>query len=883
MQQKRLLPVIGLLAALLTACGGGSSDGEPHGSNGNNGPGPGNGGGNTSFESSEELFDARVSPSLDFCRTCHVPGGVADTEAGERFMLSRNSAEDFVKVHTAWENLGQGVEDNRILTKASNTDPEPHSGGSPWPTSSQPYNDMRVILSCWDNPAGCAALLAGLSGGGIGEQLPLLGNPGKHFFVNRICDGAPDDTPINWDDDPRRLWTEETTRQEDYATYFSEEFKICKTDALYENQARLNAIRRERGQQEIHTAHRPATTCGQWRKVVANGLRFVTEEPTTDGIFSREANYYVIENILGLEIPDDPVLAQSMLDGLTTERYGQVPSPLHNPFPMPGEDPNATNGGSLNLPIQLIQDKDDDGKWNGKTGFTCGVCHTGQLGRGEVGQDFIRGQNEHGTYIGLPNTNNEAGMYLWEIQQAAVIDGTYFNGTPLPTPGWVINHTRGTHTADQDIAIMASARDAETLNYRGPVEMYLAMAPFTTFAAWQAGDEDSPAWWWFHNKARYLWAGILSSDATRGDMLFGGFNPNDGDWNKAREGDFDDLDAFLLSTEAPNYPYGFCSNADGTPAAGDSPHCINRPLAEQGAILFHEKDMWANEQNSDIPRPKGNGACAGCHGTYSPRYANDERFLPDPRLIGMTNYKVPFNIIQTDFFGFGNYAKLFAGAYGQGEAYDASGLPVSIWWAYPDAVEGYVGPEEKPEWAQYSQGTYQGNGGPCTSLSLGWDTPPLHGVWASAPFFHNGSVPTVWDVLKPSDRPKYWLRKRVPESMAAATGDRGFDTRLEAYDNTKLGWQYEGFDDCSRLEEGIPQFRCMATQNMPGPFQMFFSNLLGGGFGNAVFQPPLGSDPVLQRMVYDTTKYTKDNAGHEWTKVLTDEERYAIIEYLKTL
>ena len=40
----------------------------------------------------------------------------------------------------------------------------------------------------------------------------------------------------------------------------------------------------------------------------------------------------------------------------------------------------------------------------------------------------------------------------------------------------------------------------------------------------------------------------------------------------------------------------------------------------------------------------------------------------------------------------------------------------------------------------------------------GYVAPPLDGVWASGPYFHNGSVPTLWHVLHPAERPKIWRR-----------------------------------------------------------------------------------------------------------------------------
>ena len=40
----------------------------------------------------------------------------------------------------------------------------------------------------------------------------------------------------------------------------------------------------------------------------------------------------------------------------------------------------------------------------------------------------------------------------------------------------------------------------------------------------------------------------------------------------------------------------------------------------------------------------------------------------------------------------------------------------------------------------------------------GYVAPPLDGIWATAPFFHNGSVPTIAAVLDSSKRPTYWVR-----------------------------------------------------------------------------------------------------------------------------
>jgi mono/diheme cytochrome c family protein len=86
------------------------------------------------------------------------------------------------------------------------------------------------------------------------------------------------------------------------------------------------------------------------------------------------------------------------------------------------------------------------------------------------------------------------------------------------------------------------------------------------------------------------------------------------------------------------------------------------------------------------------------------------------------------------------------------------------------------------------------------------------GIWARAPYLHNGSVPTLWDLLSP------------PEKRPAEFG-RGCDS----YDDKKVGWSCEG------------------------PFR------------------------------YRTGLQGNSNAGHLYGTQLGDEERWALIEYMKTL
>src|SRR5262249_38051852 len=87
---------------------------------------------------------------------------------------------------------------------------------------------------------------------------------------------------------------------------------------------------------------------------------------------------------------------------------------------------------------------------------------------------------------------------------------------------------------------------------------------------------------------------------------------------------------------------------------------------------------------------------------------------------------------------------------------------------------------------------------------LGYLAPPLYGIWATAPYFHNGSVPNLWEVLKASDRKQIWRRVsrptlHDPNETPVAMPIMGYDTSLDqdpeygqpAYDTQNVGWRYD--------------------------------------------------------------------------------------------
>lgn len=100
----------------------------------------------------------------------------------------------------------------------------------------------------------------------------------------------------------------------------------------------------------------------------------------------------------------------------------------------------------------------------------------------------------------------------------------------------------------------------------------------------------------------------------------------------------------------------------------------------------------------------------------------------------------------------------------------------------------------------------------------GYIAPPLDGIWASAPYLHNGSVPTLEALLKSSLRPNYWSRNFSHPEI----------------DYEKMGWKYQKHDE-------------------------------------------------PKKNAYNTTLPGYGNYGHYYGDNLTDAERKALLEYLKTL
>lgn len=185
------------------------------------------------------------------------------------------------------------------------------------------------------------------------------------------------------------------------------------------------------------------------------------------------------------------------------------------------------------------------------------------------------------------------------------------------------------------------------------------------------------------------------------------------------------------------------------------PKAIDKKLAEQGQAIF--EDM-----------------CSGCHGFYA---ENDEDEDYPNLLVGL-------DVVKTD----STYA-----LYAYRNENFTNWLNSS--WIMTSEPKAWVQPE------------------------LGYVAPPLDGVWATAPYLHNGSVPNLATLLNSTERPTYWRRT--------------FDSK--DYDYKNVGWKYET------------------------------------------------TTKAKDKFTYNTTLTGYGNYGHYFGDVLNDPQRTALIEYLKTL
>ncbi|HEY0974747.1 MAG TPA: hypothetical protein VGE57_09665, partial [Solimonas sp.] len=731
---------------------------------------------------------------------------------------------DLAALRASWEALGGNNPISRILLMASGQE-RPHSGGQPWAKDSAPYRDVDTLLTCFDNPQGC---LDGAGSGPVAQEQPLLGSKRARHVWETFCDGKADTAALP--QDPRTLVQPGIAA--DRAVFFNSYWQDCHANLPAQEQQ--------------------AKTCGEYRTRRDRGLAFLMDELPV-GAADAESHNATWEKWGLPGRPDD-------FDALYTLRYGLNHAPFHNPYPLAGEDPNATNGGTGRLPLGLRQRKDENGQWTGQIGTAaCFQCHGGQIGDPALGENLLTVKN-----LGLGNNNYDV---IMSGQDASPFAGTMVS-TLLPplSVDTLFNigiKQRGQNNAVGAFEFLITVLDLDSLGLNpNPLKTVVGLTGVIDVAHPLAHTQDTPPWWNMGSRPRKFFDAGVSNDSTRiimaaGPGEFQELLTADGKKYRDRIELYDqDLEAFFLSLESPEFPLA-----------------IDTALAEQGAVLFHTKDLWAHASNAEAPKPLGgNGSCASCHGAYSPRYVNDPNFLPTPALEGVAGHISPLAVIGTDRARSDMLTPTLR------ERWDTT------FWGYQDGVPGYVAPEDKNPLVEALDDMLPLPLRPMGVCGwekdvIGYQAPPLYGVWATAPYFHNGSVPTLEQVLDSTQRPAIWRRL-----LQEKDGIKGFDQRFGvAYDTAAVGWKHDVLA-CGDMP-GNALSNCNPVSDQGPSLVQMVQNFLNGAVSwtGLVSLPDPTPGSGDKRLVYDTRILGNGNGGHTFTDALTVQERQAILEYLKTL
>jgi len=76
----------------------------------------------------------------------------------------------------------------------------------------------------------------------------------------------------------------------------------------------------------------------------------------------------------------------------------------------------------------------------------------------------------------------------------------------------------------------------------------------------------------------------------------------------------------------------------------------------------------------------------------------------------------------------------------------------------------------------------------------GYNARPLNGIWAQAPYLHNGSVPTIYHLLVPAERPAKFIKSRLDYDQEML----GFSWRISDHSSEGYLFDTEAFPSFSR-------------------------------------------------------------------------------------
>ncbi|REJ74152.1 MAG: hypothetical protein DWQ36_23580 [Acidobacteria bacterium] len=483
-------------------------------------------------------------------------------------------------------------------------------------------------------------------------------------------------------------------------------------------------------------AERPATEPLQEASLPAGALTDAEREQYYHLTQGAELFPYGLFTVL-----EDPAQPGTLLkDNL--ERFGFI------------ADPSEGNCLPIGITVSHASDLDMD-----MVGFNCAVCHVGELTY--QGQSMlIDGAPNLGDLFGFRDALVEASAHLaahpvklWKMwKRVRHLEGSACEGTPHDESELSPEEEQQVVAADADFddrlddhgdrearfdfldGVLDEAAHLEQEALR--LEHLLARLEMTvSYFKWATTVETTPAgpgradaWgasrnmmftpqsmdapvtipnlWQFEDIEWLHWIantnGVMRRNMAEA-MAFGAIWDRRSNWTSAVLENLDTLERISYKFEPPQWPEEILGP-------------IDRDLAARGEEIFAR-------------------SCAGCH-EVAPN--------PDGSLVSLK--VVPIENIGTDRTEIDNYNRPLLGEGWQGETNYASALARALqgieeqYW-----VDNDVPQDLRDQWA---------GGRPNVvwkEAITGYPARRLHGIWSTPPHLHNGSVPTLADLLKPSD------------------------------------------------------------------------------------------------------------------------------------
>jgi len=295
---------------------------------------------------------------------------------------------------------------------------------------------------------------------------------------------------------------------------------------------------------------------------------------------------------------------------------------------------------------------------------------------------------------------------------------------------------------------------------------------------------DPMPWWLMKYKKKDYWYGDAApDDASHFAFNFTTPHPEINDSRAEHVKSVAKALAFARETQSPPFP---------------AP--LNPELVQKGADLFHGRTAPTNKQ--------GFVACKNCHGNYTRKDSTPDLSIPGSWHVDYHSSET-LRDVKTD------------------DAYNTTLQKFKPIVDQINQMKEYFAARGTPELAPYAT----------VPEKRGYIAPPLVGVWASAPYFHNGSVPTLEAVLDSHKRPTLWSRN---------------NSDPHAYNLVQVGMIYKVVNP--------DEVKPLAPDT-----------------------DPRSMAAIDRHSIYDTRTFGRSNSGHLFGDSLSPDERSAIIEFLKSL